>query len=210
MSTGELIEGAKIEIVGTEEHNKHIKIEFTSSKEGDRFKLPEGDYEFRETLPPEGFVQTTEVGKFSIKDGEITKAELKNKRIEGTLEFEKTDVSTGEVIEGAHIKIECVEGFNKGQVIEFVSSAEGNKFELDYGKYVISETMAPEGFELTTETSEFEITEDGQIVKAELKNKRIVESLPYTGGTNTNVILGIALTMTLAGVVMFRYKKATN
>ena len=70
--------------------------------------------------------------------------------------------------------------------------------------------MAPEGFELTTETSEFEITEDGQIVKAELKNKRIVESLPYTGGTNTNVILGIALTMTLAGVVMFRYKKATN
>uniref|UniRef100_UPI0032D9AE0B hypothetical protein n=1 Tax=Clostridium perfringens TaxID=1502 RepID=UPI0032D9AE0B len=83
----------------------------------------------------EGFVQSTEVGKFSIKDGEITKAELKNKRIEGTLEFEKTDVSTGEVIEGAHIKIECVEGFNKGQVIEFVSSAEGNKFKLEYGKY---------------------------------------------------------------------------
>ncbi|MCR1953101.1 SpaA isopeptide-forming pilin-related protein [Clostridium sp. DSM 100503] len=210
VSTGELIEGAKIEIVGTEEHNKHIKIEFTSSKDGDRFKLPEGDYEFRETLPPEGFVQTTEVGKFSIKDGEITKAELKNKRIEGTLEFEKTDVSTGEVIEGAHIKIECVEGFNKGQVIEFVSSAEGNKFKLEYGKYSISETMPPEGFELTTETSTFEITEDGQIVKAELKNKRIAESLPYTGGTDTTVVLGVALIVTLAGVIMIRRKKATN
>ncbi|MCR1952678.1 SpaA isopeptide-forming pilin-related protein, partial [Clostridium sp. DSM 100503] len=106
--------------------------------------------------------------------------------------------------------IECVEGFNKGQVIEFVSSKDGNKFELEYGKYKYYETLPPEGYELTTEVGEFEISEDGQIVKAELKNKRIVESLPYTGGTNTNVILGIALTMTLAGVIIFRYKKATN
>ncbi|MCR1952931.1 SpaA isopeptide-forming pilin-related protein, partial [Clostridium sp. DSM 100503] len=99
---------------------------------------------------------------------------------------------------------------NKGQVIEFVSSAEGNKFKLEYGKYSISETMPPEGFELTTETSTFEITEDGQIVKAELKNKRIAESLPYTGGTDTTVVLGVALIVTLAGVIMLRYKKAIN
>ena len=209
VTTGELIEGAQIEIVGTEEHNKHIKIEFTSSKEGDRFKLPEGDYNFEETLAPEGFVQSTEVGKFSIKDGEITKAELKNERIKGTLEFTKTDVSTGEVIEGAQIKIECVEGFNKGQVIEFVSSKEGNKFELEYGKYKFYETSAPNGYELTTEVGEFEIKEDGQIVKAQLKNKRIeVPVLPYTGGANSAAVLGIALVVTLAGVIMFRKKRA--
>ncbi len=255
--TGELIEGAQIEIVGTEEHNKHIKIEFTSSKEGDRFKLPEGDYDFKETsapegfvqttevgkfsikdgeitkaelknerikgtleftktdvatgeAAPEGFVQTTEVGKFSIKDGEITKAELKNERIKGTLEFTKTDVATGEAIDGAHIKIECVEGFNKGQVIEFVSSKDGNKFELEYGKYKFYETSAPNGYELTTEVGEFEIKENGQVVKAELKNKKIPEVpvLPYTGGTNTTIVLVIALVVTLAGVIMIRKKKA--
>ncbi|MGU8157587.1 MSCRAMM family protein, partial [Clostridium perfringens] len=49
VSTGENIEGAKIEIVGLEEQNKHIKVDFTSSKDGNRFTLPEGKYEFRET-----------------------------------------------------------------------------------------------------------------------------------------------------------------
>ncbi len=211
VTTGDLIEGATIHIKGLDEQNKHIDFEFVSTKEETRFKLPIGRYEFKETIAPEGFVLNEEVGYFEILENEVIKAELKNKRIEGILEFEKTDVSTGEVIEGAHIKIECVEGFNKGQVIEFVSSAEGNKFELEYGKYVISETIAPEGYELTTETSTFEITKDGQIVKAELKNKRIpVESLPYTGGTDTTVVLGIALIVTLAGVIMLRYKKATN
>ena len=212
VTTGENIEGAKIEIVGIEEHNKHIKIEFTSSIDGNKFTLPEGDYEFRETLAPNGFVQTTEVGKFSIKDGEITKAELKNERIKGTVDFTKVDAKTGEALDGAKIKIECLEGFNKGEVIEFVSSKDGNKFELEYGKYKISETMPPEGYELTTETVEFEITEDGQVIKAELKNKKIPEApvLPYTGGTNTTIVLGIALVITLTGVIMLKKKKATN
>ena len=211
VSTGELIEGATIHIKGLDEQNNHIDFEFVSTKEETRFKLPVGRYEFSETVAPEGFVLSTEVGYFEIKENEVVKAELKNKRITGILEFEKTDVSTGEVIEGAHIKIECVEGFNKGQVIEFVSSKDGNKFELEYGKYKFYETLPPDGYELTTEVGEFEISEDGQIVKAELKNKRIpVESLPYTGGTNTTVVLGVAILVTLAGVIMIRRKKAIN
>lgn len=134
VSTGDLVEGATIHIKGQDEQNSHIDFEFVSTKEETRFKLPVGKYEFAETIAPEGFVINEEVGYFEILENEVIKAELKNKRIEGTLEFEKTDVSTGEVIEGAHIKIECVEGFNKGQVIEFVSSKDGNKFELEYGK----------------------------------------------------------------------------
>ena len=78
--------------------------------------------------------------------------------------------------------------------------------------YKYYETLPPEDYELTTEVGEFEITEDGQIVKAELKNKRIPEvpELPYTGGTDTTVVLGVALVVTLAGVIMIRRKKATN
>ena len=209
VSTGDLIEGATIHIKGLDEQNKHIDFEFVSTKEETRFKLPVGKYEFSETVAPEGFVLNKEVGYFEILENEVIKAELKNKRIEGTLEFEKTDVSTGEVIEGAQIKIECVEGFNKGQVIEFVSSAEGNKFKLEYGKYKYYETLPPEGYELTTEVGEFEITEDGQVVKAQLKNKKkTVAVLPQTGGTDTGVVISLALVVTLAGVMMCRKKKA--
>ncbi|CAM2079500.1 MAG: SpaA isopeptide-forming pilin-related protein [uncultured Clostridium sp.] len=105
VSTGELIEGATIHIKGQDEQNSHIDFEFVSTNEETRFKLPVGRYEFSETVAPEGFVLNEEVGYFEILENEVIKAELKNKRIEGILEFEKTDVSTGEVIEGALIKI---------------------------------------------------------------------------------------------------------
>ncbi|WP_283701349.1 MSCRAMM family protein, partial [Clostridium perfringens] len=46
VTNGQNIEGAKIEIVGIEEQNKHVKFEFTSSLAGNKFTLPEGKYEF--------------------------------------------------------------------------------------------------------------------------------------------------------------------
>ena len=208
VSTGEIIEGAKIEIVGLDEHNKHIKIEFTSSKEGNKFKLPVGKYEFKETQAPEGYELSTEVGTFEIKDGEITKANLKNERTTGVLEFTKTDVATGEVLEGAHIKIECLEGLDQGKVIEFISRKEGNKFTLAKGKYRISETQAPNGYELTTETGEFEITEHGQIIKCNLTNKKF--EIVKTGGAfdmNMMLPLGLILVAGSLGALAFTKRK---
>ena len=192
VATGEIVEGAAIEITGLDETNNHIKFDFISSKD-DKFKLPVGEYEFKETIAPNGYVLNEEVGRFEIKEnGEIVKAELKNKRIEGILDFSKTDVSTGDVIDGAHIKIECLEGFDKGKVIEFVSSKDGNRFPLLYGKYQITETIAPEGYVKTDEVGTFEIKEDGQIVKAELKNQRMIIKTdnPKTGDVS---IVGISI-----------------
>ena len=208
VATGENIEGAKIEIVGVEEQNKHIKVEFTSSKDGNRFTLPEGKYEFRETQAPEGYELSTEVGTFEIKDGEITKANLKNERTTGVLEFTKTDVATGEVLEGAHIKIECLEGLDQGKIIEFISSKEGNKFTLAKGKYKISETQAPNGYELTTETGEFEITEHGQVIKCNLTNKKF-EIVKTGGAFNVNMMLplGLLLVAGSLGALAFTKRK---
>ncbi|HHD2783208.1 TPA: SpaA isopeptide-forming pilin-related protein [Clostridium perfringens] len=208
VATGENIEGAKIEIVGVEEQNKHIKVDFTSSKDGNRFTLPEGKYEFRETQAPEGYELSTEVGTFEIKDGEITKANLKNERTTGILEFTKTDVATGEVLEGAKIKIECLEGLDQGKVIEFISSKEGNKFTLAKGKYRISETQAPNGYELTTETGEFEITEHGQVIKCNLTNKKF--EIVKTGGmfdVNMMLPLGLILVAGSLGALAFTKRK---
>ncbi|HHD2784054.1 TPA: SpaA isopeptide-forming pilin-related protein [Clostridium perfringens] len=208
VATGENIEGAKIEIVGVEEQNKHIKVEFTSSKDGNRFTLPEGKYEFRETQAPEGYELSTEVGTFEIKDGEITKANLKNERTTGVLEFTKTDVATGEVLEGAHIKIECLEGLDQGKIIEFISNKEGNKFTLAKGKYKISETQAPNGYELTTETGEFEITEHGQVIKCNLTNKKF-EIVKTGGAFNVNMMLplGLLLVAGSLGALAFTKRK---
>ncbi|WP_415333927.1 SpaA isopeptide-forming pilin-related protein, partial [Clostridium perfringens] len=162
VTTGDSIDGAKVKITGLEPQNKHINIEFTSSKEGNKFTLPEGKYTFEETLAPEGYRINKEVGTFEIKDGQITKANLKDERKQGDLIFTKTDVTTGKVIEGAKIKITCTEGLSKGKVIDFTSSKDGNKFTLDEGKYTFEETSAPNGYRINKEVGTFEI-KDGEI-----------------------------------------------
>ena len=206
VTTGENIEGAKIEIVGLDEQNKHIKIEFDSSLEGNKFKLPVGKYQFRETQAPNGYELSTEVGEFEVKADEVIKAELKNERTTGILEFTKTDVTTGEVLEGAKIKIECLEGLDQGKIIEFTSSKEGNKFNLSKGKYRISETQAPNGYELTTETSEFEITEHGQVIKCNLTNKKF-EIVKTGGAFNVNMMLPIGLILVAGSVGALAFTK---
>lgn len=185
VSTGDLVKGAKIKITCIEGLNKGQTFEFTTSdnEEDNTFPLEYGTYTFEETQAPEGYVLSTEVGTFKISENgydekgniitdKIVKANLENKRITGKVDFTKTDVSTGEIIEGAVIKIECIEGFDKGKVIEFVSSKDGNSFDLQYGKYKFYETQAPNGYDTTTEEGTFEITEDGQVIKANLKNAK--------------------------------------
>ncbi|WP_447405704.1 SpaA isopeptide-forming pilin-related protein [Clostridium perfringens] len=189
VTTGDTIDGAKVKITGLEPQNKHINIEFTSSKEGNKFTLPEGKYTFEETLAPEGYRINKEVGTFEIKDGEITKANLKDERKQGDLIFTKTDVTTGKVIEGAKIKITCTEGLSEGKVIEFTSSKDGNKFTLDEGKYTFEEISAPNGYEINKEVGTFEI-KDGQITKANLKDERTTGVLEFT---KTDVATGEVL-----------------
>ncbi|HAT4361796.1 TPA: Cys-Gln thioester bond-forming surface protein [Clostridium perfringens] len=199
VTTGDTIDGAKVKITGLEPQNKHINIEFTSSKEGNKFNLPEGKYTFEETLAPEGYRINKEIGTFEIKDGQITKANLKDERTTGVLEFTKTDVATGEILEGAKIKIECLEGLDQGKVIEFTSSKEGNKFTLAKGKYRISETQAPNGYELTNETGEFEINEQGQVVKCNLTNKKF-EIVKTGSNFDFNSLLPLGLVLVVGGL----------
>ncbi|EPB8220854.1 SpaA isopeptide-forming pilin-related protein (plasmid) [Clostridium perfringens] len=208
VTDGKVIEGAKIKIICVEGLSKGKVIEFTSFKDGNKFTLDEGKYTFEEISAPNGYEINKEVGTFEIKDGEITKANLKDERTTGVLEFTKTDIATGEVLEGAHIKIECLEGLDQGKVIEFTSSKEGNKFTLAKGKYRISETKAPEGYELTTETGEFEITNQGDIITCNLTNKKI--EIVKTGNSfdiNSLIPLGILLVAGGIGGLFFTKKR---
>ncbi|HII4497913.1 TPA: SpaA isopeptide-forming pilin-related protein [Clostridium perfringens] len=208
VTDGRIIEGAKIKIICVEGLSKGKVIEFTSFKDGNKFTLDEGKYTFEEISAPNGYEINKEVGTFEIKDGEITKANLKDERTTGVLEFTKTDVATGEVLEGAHIKIECLEGLDQGKVIEFISSKEGNKFTLAKGKYRISETKAPEGYELTTETGEFEITNQGDIITCNLTNKKIeIVKTGISFDINSLIPLGILLVAGGIGGLFFTKKR---
>ncbi len=92
--------------------------------------------------------------------------------------------------------------------MEFISSKEGNKFTLAKGKYRISETQAPNGYELTTETGEFEITEHGQIIKCNLTNKKF-EIVKTGGAFNVNMMLplGLILVAGSLGALAFTKRK---
>lgn len=140
-----------------------------------------GEYEIIEIETIEGYVLDAEPIRFTIDEhGQHINVEKANKKIYGEVEFSKTDVSTGDVIDGAIIKINGIGDFNKDIQIEFESSSKGNYFTLPYGQYEIIEIMAPEGYVKTEEVGFFEILENGEIIQAQLKNERITGTLILT------------------------------
>lgn len=191
--TKEPLANVEFEIECVDGFNKGDKYTFVTDDDG-LYKgndIPYGRYKIVEIKTIEGYVLDTEPIYFELTENgqeiEITK---KNRKIYGELDFSKTDLATGEIVEGAHIKITGLDEKNKDVEVEFISSLEGNRIKLPYGKYQIVETIAPEGYVKTEEVGEFEILEDGQIIQAEIKNKRIMGSLViHKLAENTNVPL---------------------
>ena len=86
------------------------------------------------------------------------------------------------------------------------------KFTLRYGKYTYEEFDAPGGYRIDTTPHEFEITEDGQIVKAEMTNEKIpTPDVPQTGDeSNLGFWIGlgsIALGGAIACGILFAKRK---
>ncbi|MBO3392286.1 MSCRAMM family protein, partial [Clostridium perfringens] len=113
------------------------------------------------------------------KEGQVVKCEVKDKATTGKLLIKKVDVATGKEVAGAKIKITCTEGLDKGKSFEFVSTDKEQEFDLKAGKYEFVETQAPKGYELNEEVGKFEITEDGQVVKCEVKDKATTGKLVF-------------------------------
>lgn len=181
----------------------------TTNKDGKALtdKIKVGTYKVVETKAPYGYVDNK--GEFIVEikeDGEVVNLDVENDLIKGELDFSKTDFTTGEVIEGAKIEIVGLDETNKHIKIEFVSSKEGNRFTLPVGNYEIRETIPPAGYELTTEVGKFEIKDDGKVVKAELKNKKMKPvasqnpDKPVTGDTNVSVVVAIVALVLLVVV----------
>lgn len=118
---------------------------------------------------------------------------LKNYLGKGDFELTKVDLSTGNPIEGALIEI-----FTEND--ELIYSGRTDKYGKIYvkglesgRKYKFKESEAPEGYILNDKIHEFEIKENGEIVKDTLSNKKIVIDVPNTSANDYKILIPVSL-----------------
>ena len=170
-------------------------------------KLEYGNYYILEKEAPERYTLNPEKMFFEIRhQGKVVKANMKDKLITGKLEFTKTDFSESKTLPNTLIEI-----YN-ADTDELVFSERTNENgqiiieELEYGNYYILEKEAPEGYQLNPEKMYFEIKEDGQIVKANMKDEQIIE-VPDTEKDKSYYFIVYGFSLMLVGSLVILYAK---
>ncbi|MBQ9072273.1 MAG: Cys-Gln thioester bond-forming surface protein [Bacilli bacterium] len=173
-----LLSGVKFGIYDLEDN---LIEEVITNEEGlIEIELEYGKYYFKEISTLEQYVISDKKIYFEVKEnGAIIEEKVVNEFVEGTLEFTKTDLITGDVIPNTLIEIYTEDD----ELIFSGKTDENGKIvveELRYGKFYIIEKEAETGFVITDEKVYFEIKEDGEIVKAEMTNRPILGTLEFT------------------------------
>ncbi len=120
--------------------------------------IPYGEFAVKEIKAPTGYILSDKVYQVNItEDGQTVEITAENRPV--TVEFSKRDTE-GNELKGA--KLQIVD--EKGNVIdEWVSDGTNHIVKnLESGKYVLTETAAPDGYEIATDIS-FEVLEDGTV-----------------------------------------------
>lgn len=170
-------------------------------------------YFLHEKTAPENFIKDDGYYYFEIrKDGEIVIVENEagvgfiNLPSTGSLELTKTDADDGKLLPDAGFRIRNEDG---EVVAEGYTDKNGvAKFTLRVGKYTYQEFDAPEGYVIDESEFEFEIKENGEIVKAEMTNTPTPDA-PKTGDTSKVGLWAVLLTVSVVaiGTMFFFYKK---
>ena len=168
--TGKAVAGAKLQIKNAK---GEVVKELVSTTSAIEVKIDEGEYTLVEVEAPKGYKKTSEPVKFTVnKNGTIATVTMKNYPETGA-EISKQDVTTGKELPGATLVIKDANG---KEIKSWVSTTEPTYFELDPGKYTLTETIAPKGYKLSTETIEFEVKEDGTVSKVVMENAPITSA----------------------------------
>lgn len=145
--------------------------------------------------------QYTEVVKKDI--------ELENKYKKGTLEFTKTDLTSGKPIPNTLIEIYYDTDEESTLIYSGLTDENGKVIikDLFLGKGHIIEKEAATGYQLTDEIVYFEIKENGEIVKASMTNE--VVEVPNTISNDNRIldVISILLMTSGLGVIVYVSKK---
>ncbi|WP_032122374.1 SpaA isopeptide-forming pilin-related protein [Clostridium amazonitimonense] len=162
---GERLTGAEFTLLDSSEN---IVQTLVTDKNGlVEFKNVEyGKYSLKETKAPEGYIVSDKKISFEVtEDGKVYEiGSIKNRKIRGKIQVKKTD-ETGNYLEGAEFTL-----FDLSENVIQTSVTDKNGLvefkNVEYGKYTIKETKAPEGYVVSNEKISIEITEDGKTYEA--------------------------------------------
>ena len=224
------VPGAKLIIL--DKDGKKVESWTSTDKPHMVEKLPVGKYTLREEQAPDGYLIAEDV-KFTVKDtGKIQKVKMKDAHPYGKLVIKKTDSTSKAALPGAEFELREKES---GKVVEKLvtdktGTATSGKIPIATYKngkvektveYILVETKAPNGYELSSKKEEIRFEyKDGktkviEIVK-EIKNTKSPSGSTPTGnspktGDSTNIWLPILLAVLSAcgigGVIWYKKKK---
>lgn len=170
--TGQPLEGVWFYLYGP---NSDFYSEPTNADGIIEWKVPPGDYRYREAEPPEGYVGDTTRYKITVNLNAVTEVRVTNDPIPveepiGTLYISKTDYDTGEYLSGVEF---TVYDENQNFVTSGTTDANGKLRieELPLGSYYYRETKAKDGYIANDYYYSFELTYDGQLVSVAVRNK---------------------------------------
>lgn len=224
------VPGAKLIIL--DKDGKKVESWTSTDKPHMVEKLPVGEYTLREEQAPDGYLIAEDV-KFTVKDtGKVQKIKMKDAHPYGKLVIKKTDSTSKTALPGAEFELREKES---GKVVEKLvtdktGTATSGKIPIATYKngkvektveYILVETKAPNGYELSSKKEEIRFEyKDGktkviEIVK-EIKNTKSPSGSTPTGnspktGDSTNIWLPILLAVLSAcgigGVIWYKKKK---
>lgn len=160
-TTGKELPGARLIV---KDSNGDVKDDWISTNEVHIIKnvLLPGKYTLTEISEPDGYKLSTETVTFEVfADGTVTKATMKNYPKKDVY-ISKIDATTGNELPGAKLVLKDSKG---GVVDEWISGDTPHKVrkKLSAGKYTLTETIAPKGYKLSTETVTFTVEKDGSV-----------------------------------------------
>jgi len=217
---GEALEGAEFDLY---QGSEAVGASVTTGKNGEALieGVPYGKYTLKETKAPEGYQLTDAIYSVEVaEDGETIGIEVRNSLITSTVSIKKVESGTTEGLAGAEFIIEDEEG---GVVFTGVTGAGGIlNVILPFGKYIVRESKAPEGYIKTDKTYSVTVNRDGETFNIVAENEKIVEeedvdpaddeeedegSLPQTGGIPSELLYAIGMMAMAGGVLLMRKKE---
>ena len=168
VTTGKELPGATLVIKDAK--GKEIKS-WVSTTEPTYFELDPGKYTLTETIAPKGYKLSTETIEFEVKpDGTTTNVVMYNEPNKTGAKISKQDITNKQELPGATLVIKDSTG---KEIKKWVSTNSPKYFELEPGKYTLTETIAPKGYKLSTETIEFEVKDDGTTTNVVMYNEPV-------------------------------------